>query len=261
MDDLQDRLVRVGLVVLADYGFALAGGYALQAHGLVERMSEDVDLFTDRWDAGGFAQAVDALAAAYRELGFEVFVDLRAETFARLRVSDQSRGGMATVDLAADGRASPPVGLAIGPVLAERDAVASKVAAVFSRGEARDYLDLAGVLASGRYSRQQLIELGAQADAGFDTEVFARALAAVDRFPDSEFARYGIAAGRIASVRETMREWSQALLEPVAATRDRRPTQSPDPHLRGKGHDRGQSPLSHDPARDLPGLEGPSIGL
>jgi len=44
MDELQDRLARVGLDVLAEYGFALAGGYALQAHQLVDRMSEDVDI-------------------------------------------------------------------------------------------------------------------------------------------------------------------------------------------------------------------------
>jgi hypothetical protein len=50
MDELQDRLVRVGLDVLAKYGFALAGGYALQAHQLVDRLSEDVDIFTDSWD-------------------------------------------------------------------------------------------------------------------------------------------------------------------------------------------------------------------
>ena len=59
MDELQDRLVRLALGVLDQHGFALAGGYALQAHGLVERMSEDVDLFTDRWDSTEFSRAVD----------------------------------------------------------------------------------------------------------------------------------------------------------------------------------------------------------
>ncbi|HEY5248777.1 MAG TPA: nucleotidyl transferase AbiEii/AbiGii toxin family protein [Dermatophilaceae bacterium] len=49
MEDLQGSTGRIGLGRLSDYGFVLAGGYALQAHGLVERMSEDVDLFTDRW--------------------------------------------------------------------------------------------------------------------------------------------------------------------------------------------------------------------
>ena len=47
MDDFHSRVVRVGLAALARYGFALAGGYAVQVHGLVERPSEDVDLFTD----------------------------------------------------------------------------------------------------------------------------------------------------------------------------------------------------------------------
>ena len=54
MNELQDRLARVGLDVLAEYGFALAGGYALQAHQLVDRMSEDVDMFTDQFDANDF---------------------------------------------------------------------------------------------------------------------------------------------------------------------------------------------------------------
>ena len=39
-----------GISLIALLGFALAGGYALQAHGLVQRISEDVDLFTDLWD-------------------------------------------------------------------------------------------------------------------------------------------------------------------------------------------------------------------
>jgi hypothetical protein len=45
MDAFHERLARVGLSVLGDFGFALAGGYAVQAHGLVERPSEDVDPF------------------------------------------------------------------------------------------------------------------------------------------------------------------------------------------------------------------------
>ena len=42
-------------------GFVLAGGYALQAHQLVDRMSEDVDLFTDRWDSNELGRAVEAV--------------------------------------------------------------------------------------------------------------------------------------------------------------------------------------------------------
>lgn len=198
MEELQDRLARIGLGRLSDYGFVLAGGYALQAHGLVERMSEDVDLFTDRWDVQDFAQAVRSVCDVYEQAGMFVVVARQADTFTRLQVTEPDTGRVATVDLAADIRERQPVQLSIGPVLAERDAVAAKMAATFSRGEARDYLDLAGILASGNYNREELMVLALQADAGFDQAIFADALAGVDRFPGQEFARYGVDADEIA---------------------------------------------------------------
>lgn len=213
MEELQDRLARIGLGRLSEYGFVLAGGYALQAHGLVERISEDVDLFTNRWDVEDFGHAVQAVCGAYEQAGMVVAVARQADTFARLKVVEPESGQVATVDLAADFRERPPVQLSIGPVLAERDAVAAKTAATFSRAEARDYLDLAGILASGKYARDELMVLAAQADAGFDRAIFADALAAVDRFPDQEFARYGVDADEIARVRASMRSWSVALRE------------------------------------------------
>ncbi|HEY5248776.1 MAG TPA: hypothetical protein VIJ15_10060, partial [Dermatophilaceae bacterium] len=94
-------------------------------------------------------------------------------------MTEPDTGRVAIVDLAADFRERQPVQLSIGPVLAERDAVAAKTAATFSRGEARDYLDLAGILASGNYSHEELMVLALQADAGFDQAIFADALAGV----------------------------------------------------------------------------------
>ncbi|WP_431039702.1 hypothetical protein [Streptomyces sp. P9-1] len=46
MDKLHRRLIRIGLDALADdFGYAVAGGYAVQAHQIVKRVSDDVDLF------------------------------------------------------------------------------------------------------------------------------------------------------------------------------------------------------------------------
>jgi hypothetical protein len=128
VDELQDRLVRLALGVLDEHGFVLAGGYALQAHGLVERISEDVDLFTDRWDSTEFSRAVNTVVDAYRQAGLDVTVVRQAETFARLQVVDPSSAREGSVDLAADRRDSEPARLSFGPVLAETDAVATKVA-------------------------------------------------------------------------------------------------------------------------------------
>lgn len=44
MDPFHERLARVALRVAGQYGFALAGGYAIQAHGFLDRLSADVDL-------------------------------------------------------------------------------------------------------------------------------------------------------------------------------------------------------------------------
>ncbi len=213
MDELQARLARLGLDVLAEYGFVLAGGYALQAHHLVERMSEDIDIFTDRWDPNSFAAAVNAVSKSFRQHGFSVEVTRHAETFARLQITDLMSGQTASMDLAADYRQHQPVVLSVGPVLEETDAVATKVATVFSRALARDYLDLAGILASGRYTKQRLLELAVTVDAGFTRTRFAEALAAIDRFADLDFTRYGVGADRLEEVRQTIREWSHELAD------------------------------------------------
>jgi hypothetical protein len=68
----------------------------------VDRLSEDIDLFTDRWDWEGFTLALDVVFEAYRTDGLDVAVPRRAETFARIQVTDPQAGRIATVDLAAD---------------------------------------------------------------------------------------------------------------------------------------------------------------
>jgi hypothetical protein len=41
MDPFHERLARVALDAAGSYGFALAGGYAVQAHGFLNRMSAE----------------------------------------------------------------------------------------------------------------------------------------------------------------------------------------------------------------------------
>ncbi len=145
--------------MLDDYGFALAGGSALQVHGLVDRPSEDVDLFTDRWDPDAFATAVATVRRVYEEAGLEVALLRAAETFARMRVTDHGAEQSGLVDMAADQRDHQTVRVLDVNVIAEPDAVATKVATVFSRGAARDYIDLGGILASGRYDARSCLSL------------------------------------------------------------------------------------------------------
>lgn len=45
MDPFHERLARIALDEAGAFGFALAGGYAVQAHGFLKRFSSDIDLF------------------------------------------------------------------------------------------------------------------------------------------------------------------------------------------------------------------------
>ncbi|WP_127355202.1 nucleotidyl transferase AbiEii/AbiGii toxin family protein [Actinacidiphila soli] len=167
MDPFHARLARIGLGAAAGYGFVLAGGYAVQAHGFLERLSDDVDLFTDIADPVAFSEAVDAVAAAYRRADLTVEVEKSGGVFARFAVADE-QGHMAKVELGCDWRARPPAVLEIGPVLHPDDAVANKVTTLFGRAAPRDYLDVNAALASGRYSGGRLLQLASEHDAGFE---------------------------------------------------------------------------------------------
>ena len=179
------RLAQVGLEPAAQFGFALAGGYAVQEHGLIQRPSEDVDLFTG-WDhRADFADAVQAVAEAYRDSGYRVDVVQQFDTFARLSVLEVDQPDRPfKVELAANWRANPPVVMDIGPVLHPDEVMAGKMSALYTRAEPRDFLDVDAAITSGRYSRERLCALAEQADAGFDRHLLADVFARLDRYPD-----------------------------------------------------------------------------
>lgn len=209
MDPFHERLARVALDVAASYGFALAGGYAVQAHGFLDRPSADVDLFAEASAQFDFSEAVDAVIAAYRRDGLEADAEVRSSTFARLNVSGGEE--RAKVELGMDWRKNKPVLVAVGPVLHADDAVANKVCALFGRAEVRDYVDVAAILASGRYSEQDLVRLAEEHDPGFDPSWFVEALNAVDRLPDTLFAPYGLDPQDVSTLKTQMQAWARKI--------------------------------------------------
>jgi hypothetical protein len=209
MDPFHERLARVALDAAGSFGFALAGGYAVQAHGFLNRRSSDVDLFAEASADFDFTQAVDAVIGAYLCEGFQVETDLRNASFARLDV--KSAAESAKVELGLDWRKNEPIHLAVGPVLHPDDAVANKVCALFGRAEVRDYIDVDAILASGQYTEGELLNLAADHDPGFDQSRFAEALAAIDRLPDSLFQPYGLGPENAAALRERMHAWARRI--------------------------------------------------
>jgi Nucleotidyl transferase AbiEii toxin, Type IV TA system len=211
MDPFHARLARVALATAARYGFCLAGGYAVQAHGFVDRVSKDVDLFTTMAAADDFATAQAAVVAALHADGLVVTVEREGPTFARLAVADPTGGQASIVELGVDWRAYPPVQLAIGPVLHPVDAAANKLCALFGRAAVRDYIDVHGVLEDGRFTGPELLRMAAEHDPGFNPEMFVEALRAVRRFPASAFEPYKLTAGQVEALHARLLAWADEI--------------------------------------------------
>jgi hypothetical protein len=208
------RLAEIGLRVGGKYGFALAGGRAIAAHGILDRPSEDVDLFADWQRRADFPAATDEVIAAYQAEGYDVHIDLRLETFTRLHLTDPAHPGVRhRVELVANWRAQPPVLMDVGPVLHADDVMAGKVDALYNRAAARDFLDIDAAITSGRYSLRRLCELAAAADQGFDRKMFAMMVRHFERFEEEDFADYGLTPDKIAELGIRVRGWLAELDE------------------------------------------------
>jgi hypothetical protein len=209
VDDFHLSLARIELDAAERYGFVLAGGYAVQAAGFLQRPSEDVDLFTIWERRGEFESAVNAMIGAYRAAGLQVEAERRHDTFVRLTVSDGVR--QAKVELGVELRRNEPVRIAIGPVLHPDDAVTNKMGALYDRALARDFIDIDAVLRSGRYDRGTLLRLAEKADITFDRGRFADALGQLPSLDDDDFAPYGVTGQALVELRQRFAQWRAEL--------------------------------------------------
>jgi hypothetical protein len=85
------------------------------------------------------------------------------------------------------------------------------MAALYGRALARDFLDIDAVLASGRYTRDQLLRLIEAADPDFDRATFADVLGATDQISDAAFAPYGVDSKSVRGLRRRFTEWQKEL--------------------------------------------------
>ncbi|MEO3786059.1 nucleotidyl transferase AbiEii/AbiGii toxin family protein [Actinocorallia sp. B10E7] len=158
-----------------------------------------------------FQEAVTAAVDAYRHEGFGVETALAGDGFVRLLLTSPD-GRSVKVELGIDWRAHAPVTLAVGPVLHPDDAVGNKVAALYGRAEVRDFVDVEAILRSGRYTTHDLLRLAANADPGFDPEMFLLALNALDRLPDQAFAVHGLSTTRTHELRQRFKAWTAEIV-------------------------------------------------
>jgi Nucleotidyl transferase AbiEii toxin, Type IV TA system len=216
IDQLQREVATIALRVAGRHGFALAGGNALIAHGVIDRQTDDVDLFSDQ-EAGVLA-AADAVEAALRDAGFQAdrrdaagelgeLFDGMGEGLAEWIITAPS-GQQTMLQMAYFDRIHGPVTMDVGPVLDLEDLAGSKVCALASRVEPRDYVDTAAVLA--RYSPSQLISFAKRLDPGLEDRDFADAGSQLDRMPNGMFERYGLSEQRVKDLRKQLAAWPRS---------------------------------------------------
>jgi hypothetical protein len=213
LDPFQVRVAKIALTAADKHGFALGGGRGLLAHGLVDRPTEDVDLFTDT--EGGVRAAAEPVRSALANAGLQVMAipdnseltDViygMDDAFEEMQVSDGSV--TVSISLAHLARHRTPTVMEVGPVLHLDDLLGSKVCALATRFEVRDYIDVAAALERG-YDRAQLIDMAGEHDSGLAADDFMAAMQRLDRMPDAAFAPYGLDSTAVGEVRERFADW------------------------------------------------------
>jgi len=207
LSKLQQQLATIALQAAEKYGFALAGGGALDVLGITHRFTADVDLHTDR--LGVMHQAAADVERALTDAGFKPErQQLEGRGVgawnAEWWVPDPDSADGALLKLAIYGRQGEVKTLAVGPVLAVDDVVASKVSCLVERGDPRDIVDVAEAL--GRWTAPELIAMARIADPDLEDHEFAAAGQMLDGMPDEIFARYGSDLSP-AEMRERFRDW------------------------------------------------------
>jgi hypothetical protein len=240
VSELHRRVAAVALVAARGHGFALGGGNALLAHGVISRPTQDVDLFTDQ--EHGVEAAAGAVEAALRTAGFEpdrqdqadgltdIFPGI-GEGLAEWIVTAPS-GAQMVLQLAYFDRGRDPVLMDIGPVLDLEDVVGGKVCALASRVEPRDFADVAAAL--GRYNPAQLIGFARRLDPGLTGQDFADAGLVLDQMDDRAFAAIGLSQQDVAGLRERLAAWPRNAED---ADRQFWPSKQSE-HQAGSGHPR-----------------------
>mgnify|MGYP004524392755 CR=1 FL=1 len=79
--DIQREVTRVALDALDGTGFALAGSSAIREHGVTDRPTEDVDLFTSNVNIENFRRSVDQVLEQLRSTGYVVDEGRRTNQF------------------------------------------------------------------------------------------------------------------------------------------------------------------------------------
>lgn len=202
---LHERLLRDVLEVGNALPFVITGGYAVQAHGLVDRLSRDIDVATE--SPMPMEAIAETLISGLTSRGWRVRVIGMDPLSARFMVTDPEADEDCEVDILREVFNQPPIDTQWGPVLELDDVIGTKIRALANRGYPRDLIDIHA--AARLRSRADLESLGrSHARDDFSLEDLAARLNNAQLIEDEDFAVYGISEAEITDLRRWAQGWA-----------------------------------------------------
>ena len=254
MDPQFEQVARIALAACGQDGFVLAGGNALLVQGIGDRLTHDVDLFTNVADPTEFFAATERVVQALADHGAQVRRSDDSATFSRLHVKLGDATDEVMVELAYDYRTFPPVTLDVGPVLDPRDALANKLCALYDRGAARDFIDVHRALESGVVaSWQEALALGdLQSPSPLPRGYIRHSLERVTALDPEVLKSYGLSSADVNALQQQFARGVAALGESTPGV-----AQGADPRRLLRALEEKPAPVFGSPGREPPP---PSIG-
>ena len=205
---LHERLLADILDLGSPYPLVLTGGYAVQAHGLVERFSRDLDVATE--NPAPMEEIVASLTTGLTGRGWRATHVQTDPLSGRFLVTDPDTGEECEVDVLKEAFWAPPAQTPYGPVLSLDDVIGTKVRALADRGTVRDLIDVQA--ASRHRSTADLESLGRRrAHDEFSLEDLRDRLTGADWYEDEDYAAYGLTSRHIEEIKRWALEWAEDL--------------------------------------------------
>jgi predicted nucleotidyltransferase component of viral defense system len=209
LNDLHRRLLQDVLEIGNAFPLVITGGYAVQAHRIVDRFSQDIDMATD--SRVTMETIVTTVVDGLTERGWRVEIIGVDVHGARMMTTDQDSGEQCELDVLRESFSRPPETTPYGPVLALDDVIGTKVRALADRGLPRDLIDIHA--ASRLRTTAELEALGRRHawEDEFSLEDLKFRLDGADWYDDQAFAEYGLTDQKISDLRRWAQAWSDDL--------------------------------------------------
>ena len=140
LNDLHRRLLQDVLEIGNTFPLVITGGYAVQAHRIVDRFSRDIDMATD--STATMEAIVATVVDGLTDRAWRVEVIGIDHHGARMMTTDQESSEQCELDILRESFSRPPETTPYGSVLALDDVIGTKVRALAGRGLPRDLIDI-----------------------------------------------------------------------------------------------------------------------